>query len=176
MNSTLNLLPPEKRKILYNVYLLYFVKVVAELLLFYSAIVAVFLIWARIVLDENLTQFQAKTTLIETESKGINEQLMKINETLKQVNVANTAYIDLSKKIEELYNIKNTGIILSGIDIEKSTERIIIQGNAVSRQNLLDYQKNLEASGLVKNLNIPISMLTAKENIDFEIQGQINLK
>ncbi|MCX6779338.1 MAG: hypothetical protein NTU97_03850, partial [Candidatus Magasanikbacteria bacterium] len=169
MNSTLNLLPPEKRKILYNVYLLYFLKVVAELLLLYSALVAFFLIWARVVLDDNLKQFQTKTTLIEAESKGINEQLVKINETLRQANVANSAYIDLSKKLVEIYNYKTTGITLSGLDIEKQTEKFTVQGKALTRQNLLDYQKKLEASGLVKDLNIPISMLTAKENIDFEI-------
>ena len=176
MNSTLNLLPPEKRKILYNVYLLYFLKILAELLLLYSAIVAVFLIWARMVLENNLVEFKTKTNLIETESRTMNEQLLKINEILKQANLANTSYADWSQKLATISSTKMDGITLSGIDIAKTEEKITFQGRAASRQNLLDYQKNLENSGLIKNLVIPISVLTAKENIDFEINGQINLK
>ncbi len=176
MNSALNLLPPEKRKILYNVYLLYFLKIVAELLLLYSAIVAVFLIWARMVLENNLKEFQNKTTLIETESRTANEQIMKINEALRQANAANATHLNWSRKIFDFSNIKRDGIILFGLDISKADNKITIQGKAANRQNLLDYQKNLEGSGLVKNLQIPVSILTAKENIDFEIKGQINLK
>lgn len=176
MNSTLNLLPPEKRKILYNVYLLYFLKIMAELLLLYSAIVAVFLIWARLVLENNLKEFQTKTTLIETESRTINEQLMKINEVLRQANTANNSYTDWTIRLHAISNVPMKGIVLSGLDIAKESGQITLQGKAETRQNLLDYQKNLENSGLVKNLIIPVSVLTAKENIDFEIKGQIDLK
>ena len=69
-----------------------------------------------------------------------------------------------------------SGIILTGLDVEKTATKITLQGRANNRQNLLDYKKNLEESGLVSNLEIPVSVLTAKENIDFEIKGQIDLK
>lgn len=176
MHSSLNLLPKEKIEVLHHIYLLYFFKIVAELILLYSAFVAVFLIWTSLILEDNLKQFQTKTVLLEIEGKDINEQLTKINDTLKQAGMVSAAYVDFTKKIVNLSNLPMSGIILTGLDVEKTATKITLQGRANNRQNLLDYKKNLEKSGLVSNLEIPVSVLTAKENIDFEIKGQIDLK
>ena len=176
MNISLNLLPPEKRKVLYNVHLLFFLKIMAELILLCSAIVAISLIWAGLILKNNLKDFQTRTSYIETENKTINEQMLKINQTFHQANLVYASYVDWSGKLLQLSKINSAGINLTGLDIDSSGEKITLQGKAANRQNLLDYQKNLESSDLVKNLEIPISVLTAKENIDFEIKGQIDLK
>ncbi|KKR48294.1 MAG: hypothetical protein UT86_C0008G0007 [Candidatus Magasanikbacteria bacterium GW2011_GWC2_40_17] len=176
MKTTLNLIPPEKRKILYNIYLLFFFKIIAELLLLYSAIIGSFLIWAKIVLNDNLEKLQQTTFSMEAENKSINNQVMNINQILKKANLANLAYNDWSVYLVKLSNIKNDGISLSGVDLQKKGQTIILQGKALSRQNLLDYQKNLEIAAVVKNPQIPITVLTAKENIDFEIKGEMILK
>lgn len=176
MHSSLNLLPKEKIEILHHIYLLYFFKIVAELILLYSSFVAVFLIWTSLILEDNLKQFQTKTTLLEIEGKDISEQLTKINDTLKRAGMVSSAYVDFTQKITNLSLLPMSGITLSGLDLEKATAKITLQGRADNRQNLLNYKKSLEESGLVNNLEIPVSVLTAKENIDFEIKGQIDLK
>lgn len=176
MKITLNLIPPEKRKILYNIYLLFFFKIIAELLLLYSAIIGSFLLWAKIVLNGNLEKLQQTTLSMETENKSINNQVMKINQVLKKANLANLSYSDWSVYLVKLSNIKSDGIKLSGLNLEKENKTIILQGKALNRQNLLDYQKNLETGEAIKNPQIPITALTSKENIDFEIRGEALLK
>lgn len=48
-------------------------------------------------------------------------------------------------------------------------ERISLQGHTSSRQELLDFIKRLEDSGLFKKINSPISNLLREKNIDFSL-------
>jgi len=176
MKLTINLLPPEKRKTLYNIYILYFIKIITETLLAYAAFLAIFLILAGAFLKNNISSFSSRSVAIEREYSGLNQQIKQINKILLNASIAQSAYFDWTEFLIKLSKIKMDGIYLTGVDIKKETQSITLQGRSKTRRDLLEYKKNLEETELIKDLGIPNTILTTKENIDFNLSGLLNLK
>ncbi|MBI5731762.1 MAG: PilN domain-containing protein [Candidatus Magasanikbacteria bacterium] len=175
MNSLLNLLPPAKIKIVKNLYLLYFSRFLIEILFIYGVMIAIILILAQHLLNSNLQIFEEKTLSIKREYQTINKQIEKINRDLAQINLAQSGRRDWARWLADLAARREEGVFLSALEIQKDN-KILLQGRASSREKLLNYQKKLEESGLLTNAQIPISFLTAKENIDFTLSADLNLK
>jgi len=52
-------------------------------------------------------------------------------------------------------------------------QELNIKGVAQNRDILIDFQNNLEELSYFNDINVPISSLLQKENINFEITGQL---
>ena len=74
-----------------------------------------------------------------------------------------------SQKIIKLGNAIPTDIIINNILIVNQNKEINISGTALSRTALLELKDNFNNLDFINNINIPLSQLTEKENIDFSI-------
>lgn len=59
-------------------------------------------------------------------------------------------------------------------DISTKDFNVFLVGKAKNRDNLLDLKSKLEAEPCFKNINVPISNLVVKEDVDFQIDISIN--
>lgn len=175
MYCQINLLPPNKRKVIFNVYLLYYLRFFTEILLGYSAIIATVFILSYYFLNISLKDFQGKTLSMDKEYTQINQEIAQINKNLKKIDTAQTDIVDWPSYLYQIFSIKSEGVVLSGLDIQKNSRTLLLQGRASTREALLALLKNLETLAFLKKIDLPPSALTAKQNIDFNIRAELSL-
>ncbi|HBV57952.1 MAG TPA: hypothetical protein DEB73_01660 [Candidatus Magasanikbacteria bacterium] len=175
MEILINLMPPEKKKLITHIYLVLYSRFLIEIILLYGLIVAISLVIANQILLSNLGSIQARTTDLEPVYNQINKEIQKANKDLKNIDEAQNNFFAWTPfLIETLKNLPN-GILLNGIDFNKENKNLIIQGMAKTRGDLLLLKENLTKLPWVKKLDLPASTLTAKENINFIINIEMNL-
>lgn len=173
MNCQLNLLPPLKKKVITNIYLILYFKVLIEILLGYSLFIASTLFLVSYLIDQNLENFQAQTASIDKEYQKINIQIIGINQKLNNIEYVQKTQTHWSQKFESLFSVNPWGVTLSGLDWRKTENILAIQGRAKTREDFLKYRKALEGMPFIKKLEVPVSTLTIKENIDFGIRAEL---
>ena len=105
MNCQLNLLPPLKKKVIMNIYLILYFKILFEILLGYSLFVAGTLFLASYMINQNLENFQAQTASIDKEYQKINIQIIGINQKLNNIDYVQRTQTRWSQKFESLFKI-----------------------------------------------------------------------
>lgn len=175
MYCQINLLPPNKRKVIFNVYLLYYLRLFTEILLGYSAIIATVFILSYYFLNISLNDFQGKTLSMDKEYAQINQEITQINKNLKKIDIAQTDIVNWPGYLHQIFSIKSEGVVLSGLDIQKNSQTLLLQGRASTREALLALLKNLETLTFLKEIDLPPSALTAKQDIDFNIKAELSL-
>ncbi len=156
-----------------NIYLILYFKVLIEILLGYSLFIAATLFLASYLINQNLENFKAQTASIDKEYQKINIQIIGINQKLNNIDYVQKTQTQWSRKFEGLFSINPGGITLSGLDWRKTEDILAIQGKAKTREDFLRYQKALEGLLFIKKLDVPVSTLTIKENIDFGIKAEL---
>jgi len=173
MNCHLNLLPPPKKKVIMNIYLILYFKVLFEILLGYSLFIAGTLFLASYMINQNLENFKAQTASIDKEYQKINIQIIGINQKLNNIDYVQMSQTQWSQKFENFFSINPGGVTLFNLDWRKTENILALQGKAKTREDFLKYRQALEALPFVKKLDVPVSILTIKENIDFGIKAQL---
>lgn len=173
MNCQLNLLPPLKKKVIMNIYLILYFKVLIEILLGYSLFIAGTLFLVSYLIDQNLENFQAQTASIDKEYQKINIQIIGINQKLNNIEYVQKTQTHWSQKFESLFSVNPLGVTLFGLNWRKTENILAIQGRARTREDFLKYRKALEGLPFIKKLDVPVSTLTIKENIDFGIRAEL---
>lgn len=156
-----------------NIYLILYFKVLFEILLGYSLFVAATLFLANYLISQNLENFQAQTASIDKEYQKINIRIISINQKLNNIDYVQKNQTQWSQKFESLFSINPWGVALSGMDWRKTENILVIQGKARTREDFLKYSKALEALPFIKKLEVPVSTLTVKENINFGIKAEL---
>ena len=70
-------------------------------------------------------------------------------------------------------NMPPSNIGLTKIDLDIIEKKIHMQGNALTRDDLLTFQSQLEASENFYNVTFPLENLTKAKDISFTLQGQL---
>lgn len=168
MEIVLNLLPPEKKKSIRNLYLILYLRMVIETLLIYSLLMAIPLFASRYYLDNNFKDIQEKTASFSREYTKINQEIKTTNQKLKDIDLVQDKFLAWTPYLINVLKATPTStIFLKKVEFGKENKMIVIQGRAKTREALLDYKTILEKLSFVANLQIPVASLTAKENIDF---------
>lgn len=168
MEITLNLLPPEKKKAIQNLYLILCLKLVIEILLIYSLIIALPLFASRYYLNNNFRDMQEKTASFSQEYAKINQEIKAITQNLKNIDLVQDKFSAWTPYLADVFKATPTStIFLKKVEFNKDSQIVVIQGRAKTREALLEYKTILEKLSFMTNLRIPVSSLTAKENIDF---------
>ena len=175
MEILINLMPPEKKKLITHIYLVLYSRFLIEIILLYGLIVAISLVTANQILLSNLEPIQARTTNLEPVYNQINQKIQKVNKDLKNINEAQNKFSFWTPYLSETLKSMPESIILNGIDFNKENKELIIQGSAKTRADLLALKDNLTKLPWIKKLDLPASTLTAKENINFIINIEMNL-
>lgn len=168
MEITLNLLPPEKKKAIRRLYLILCLRIVVEILLIYSLLIALPLFASRYYLNNNFQGIQEKTASLNQKYTKINREIRAVTQKLKDIDLVQDKFLAWTPYLIDVLKATPTStIFLKKVEFNKDNQIAVIQGRAKTREALLDYKTILEKLPFMANLQIPVSSLTAKENIDF---------
>lgn len=109
---------------------------------------------------------QLKIRELKSESSRIQKEL----EYIKSVSARRS-------KISEIVSplLKETeGVVINELIIQKQ-ENIIINGQAATRKDLLDFEKKLRDIGEIRDISTPLSNIIKETNINFTTQGKLKL-
>lgn len=169
MYLTLNLLPPPKKKIILRMYLILYAKILLEAVFLYSLIVAIVLILANNFLKSNMSAFEEQTANMDKTFKAFNEQTADINSKLKLADFAQKNSILRTSQLSQIFELDYAGIALNGLDLNAAEKSATIQGMAKTRDDLLRYKNALAGLAFLEDVEAPLEVLSAKENIAFTI-------
>jgi len=107
--------------------------------------------------------------LDKPENKELAEDVKTLNSLTIRLDTIQKERLLWSKILFELARQTPDKIRLTSFSADKFSKEIKLQGLADTRQDLLVYAENLEASEFFKDVNIPLSAVTQKENIEFSL-------
>jgi len=77
--------------------------------------------------------------------------------------------------LEHLTQLIPAGITIKGINLSLIDKTIAFSGEATTRDELIILENNLSSDSMFSNFSYPLSNLSEKENIKFDLSGKINL-
>lgn len=102
------------------------------------------------------------------------QELSKYNDDFKKINESSGSLIRIqnghlrwSNVFDQLGQGIPGGIMIEGFSNKNYTVYLI--GKALSRDKLLEFKANLGANSCFENVNVPLSNLVVKDNVDFQI-------
>jgi hypothetical protein len=172
---TLNIIPQELKK---NIRLLEIYLSLKRLSMIIFLIIFVFIgvyygfyFYLRFHLDEVLSESE---TLSE-DTGEYTKKLAEINSRLdfsESLQKENVKWVDF---LQDFSTHVNKGITLDSLNASKNAGTLQISGKAKSRDNLLDFEKNLKSLPYLSEINIPLQTLLEKEDIKFSILIKLNV-
>lgn len=172
---TLNLIPPLQKKELRLLRVFIVIKNVIIYLLLYVTVAAIILLCAKLILQNNFNQVVADYNLNNRTGQLLGQEIKQFNQKLINIQTIQADYTAWSEFLISVNELLPNDVVLYNITLDKQTKEIQISGRAKTRQALLDYQQKLNASAYLEKVEIPLSTLLEKENIDFTIISKFNL-
>ncbi|MDO8626091.1 MAG: PilN domain-containing protein [Candidatus Magasanikbacteria bacterium] len=169
----LNLLSPAKKIRLKSLIRDIFIVEILEMITFTVALLGISQILGWLILTGFTTDLAISTTAINSDYTRNNQAITRVNAMIKSLKNASDDFVPLTPYVLELAENLPTGVYLNGVSINRYDRTVRISGIAKTREKLLSYQNVLEKISWVKNLSIPPSQLLQKDNVGFEIKGQL---
>lgn len=136
-------------------------------------ITSIFLMAAKIILQNEFNRIVNETTLVTKNNQSYTPKVKEINSKINNAFQVQNNYIDWSNLLAEISLIMPSDVTLSYVKAEKNNSNIVIRGVADSRDGLLQFKKSLEESKYFTAIEFPIKNILEKENINFTINAQI---
>lgn len=168
-----NFLSPEKRHYLQHMVRFQFTKTVLEIFLISLCIIGIVLLGGQWLLQDYFNNLTGQIVSISNQYSGTNLEIKKINQILNKNEKIQKEYVLWTPKLAELANNIPEKITLTSLNINNQNKQITLNGNSPTRDELLIMQKQISTLPWIKNMDIPLSQLTAKENINFSLTAQI---
>jgi len=171
----LNLIPPKQKQEIKLRQFYIIIKNLTYVFLLFTIFIAVILMSAKAILQNNFNRIVADSTLVTRYGPIFNNEIDEFNKQLTVVSDIQANYISWSGFINELilHMPENTFIYSLGID--KINQQLTISGLSRTRDDLLKFKESLENFDLISGVDIPLESLLNKENINFEIKTTIDL-
>lgn len=167
--TRLNIISEEKKEYLQKMFYFQFIKGVLEQMLFVVAVCAMFLVGGQRILETHFENLVSQLTNNTNQYSHKNIEIKEINNTLREAEKIQAEHRYWSPLLPEFFNAIPPGISLTTVIFDPNNNRYTIVGKANTRDSLLSLQKSLEETPVVVSLDIPLSRLTERENIDFSI-------
>lgn len=178
MIITLNLLSKERQQLLRRSRLTRALATSALLLfLMEVAIMAILQTGNAILATEAKRRTDESAQLTSTLERAQGETrsgLTLTDEELQTIRKAQTSFIPWSDVLIQLFSVNPDGIRLQTLSIDADRNGLTLKGVADRRESLIRYRDSLLAFPLITNLDAPISSLTQRERIPFELTGIFN--
>lgn len=173
MPLKLNLLPPAKRNGFLNLAKYLFIREMLELAIFTLAILSIMYLFAWWVVTQAMTDVVTSSLLVNKEPPPVNKEVRELNRLTKAIIASGQDFYPLTPKLMEIVSTLPPTVKLIGVNIDRTNSSVTISGTAATRDALLEYQKVIEDIAWIKGITAPTSQLFQKENINFEIHGQL---
>ncbi len=177
MEIKLNLIPPgKKEEISRNKRVKMAIKAEVALTIIVVVFFAV-LVSFKYILNISLSSEAALNVEIETADqfekiKGYDNQFKQANEKIKQIASIDQTQLHWSNVFEKI-----SGLIPDGIEIKSLTTNnysINITGLSDTRDNLIEFKSKLVNDRCFSNIDLPLSNLVEKNDVEFGITLNIN--
>ena len=168
----INLLPTRKKENLQKLIRFIFFKEILEVVLLVAAFLAMTMLWGWILLQEQFNYLSQSALLVNKEFSRYNQEVRKINFTIKALNASSQKFSPLTPRLKELIDTTPSDIKISSLNINREVGTFQISGTAQTRDSLLNFQNILKNYDWLDNLETPTSQLFQKDNINFEIKGK----
>lgn len=168
MIITLNLIPPQQKKELKLLQTYHYLKNLIFLALIGTILIAVILLIAKIILQNNFNKTINQTYLAVGLAKFSNLEIKKFNQDLKELKEIQKQYFPWLNFFLSLSKIVPEEITLQKLNLDDKAT-VQIKGVAKTRSDLLKFKDNLEKSNLFDKFTIPLEFLLKKENVEFDL-------
>lgn len=173
ININLNLLPGAKKGRLDNIINISLIKGLMEMFLVVIAIVSAILVWSWLFLENDFANLTKSALNINRSYNSYNQETKNINSLLSNFNVVTKNFSPLTPRLRDLINSLPPDIKLYSLQLDAAQQTLAINGMAMSRSSLINYQENLGTISWLTDIQTPVSQLFQKENIDFEFKAKI---
>jgi hypothetical protein len=176
MEINLNLIPPYKKDAITRGKRLRMVVRIELAIIFFMLMLFAYLYGIIHLLDYNLNAVSGNAGASGEKSKY--EEIARYDSKFKDIN-AKTIQIEKIKKDQFYWSglfVNLSQSILSGISIENVATKeyaVFLVGKADSRDNLIAFKEKLGKNSCFSNVNLPLSDLVSKGNIDFQMDLEI---
>lgn len=175
---TINLLPKKEIKRLRLLKLHSFLFRQILLLSGFAVLVVFLFLGSDLLLRRNLeiinTQLQNKMQEGDASSfLELKNKIDQFNQNLEQSARLEKNHIRLSPSLIELTRLTSPELSLTSLKVHLKEGYTELSGIAKTRDKLLEFQDNLEKSDFFEAVESPLSNLTSKENIEFQLKFKI---
>jgi hypothetical protein len=139
------------------------------ILIIITIFIAVVILTAKVILQNNFNKVTAETTLITKNSQSFDERARKINSRLFILDDIQNDFVPWSMFMEDIARDIPSGIKLTLFEIEKENSLVKFRGKAETRDILITLKESLEKKQYLNKINFPVSSLLEKENINFSL-------
>ena len=143
-------------------------------LMLYTIIVATIILIAKLMMQLEFQNFVDETTLVTRENKQVLYDIDKLNDLVRAGNDIQKQEVDWANFILKLSSSVPEGVRLTDVTLSNNAKSSIL-GVADSRETLLTLKQNLENVPEFKSLELPISDLLKRENIQFSLSFTLKL-
>jgi len=169
----LNLLSSDKINYLKKLVRIKFIKDIIEIVLACVCILGIALIGGQTILQDHFNSLASQIVSINKQYSDSNHEIKTINSLLVRTEKLQKEYKKISPKIAELANITPEPIRISDLNIDLAKRKVAISGTAPRREDLLNFEVALKNLDWIETVDIPLSQLTDKENLNFSISAMI---
>jgi Tfp pilus assembly protein PilN len=172
---TLNLVEPSLKKSAVTEKLLSLIKGVVFFLAIISTLIGLVIFIAHQLLAKNYAELKQQAAAVSVQNQSFNQNVAIVNNKLRAVDSLQKDFIRWSEILSALNATVPSGVEFSNLSLNKKDSYLEISGFASRRDDFLSFQQNLEQSGLVTNLNSPLTNLLNQKNITFAVSAKLNL-
>lgn len=169
----LNLLAPEKQKRLRHIVYVQFAKNSLEVVVFVISLSGIILLGAQSVLQGYFNDIADSLTSVNQKQEEKNHGIKDVNRLLAKTANIQSLYTVWTPIIADISSAIPPRIVLSGLQLDMTKRLFVFTGNAASRDDLLDLQKNLKRLPFIESAIVPLSQLTEKANVSFSITATV---
>ncbi len=182
-DERINLLPPERRRVLFREYLLRLAVVATALFTILVVVAGALLIPTYVFLSGSAESKKTRLASIESSLSSIDEESLSARLTALSQNAMTLIELadapSASKMIRDILSIPRPGISVTGFSYspknEKTPATLLVSGNALTRDALRGYQLAVQDSSLVRSATLPVSVYAKDANLPFTISVTLAL-
>ncbi len=174
--TRLNIAPKHKKAYLAKILYVQFLKFSIEILLIFVAIFGMALLGAQSILQNYFFEATASTAIISP-SHTIKQKCncKEINDTLANLEQIQDGYMPWTNFMQKFSDKITPNISLSLIDIKKNDQKLILSGQAKTREDLLRLKNSLEELDYIDTIQVPLEQLTKPEEVPFVFNIPISI-
>lgn len=171
--TSLNLLPPEKKKICSKHLIVSYVYFIISWALIAFCIFSILLLFVKLIIQNRFNATIEQSAFLTTEYGELNNQIFAVNKKIDFLDKLQNDFVIWSPNLEKLFNSTPIGIELSSININYTSKDIKISGYAQTRDALLQFKENLKNSDVLKSVDLALKDLLKSTNIQFTINAKL---
>lgn len=171
----LNLIPPVYKEHLRLQRAFSLVKKFLGIVILYTIFLAIVMLVARLILENNFQRIVSETTLVTKENRKIEQQIVKMNKQIGAAKSIQKSTIPWADFMIAFGGLVPDKVVINSLKFESAAgNRSTINGHADTREALLAFEKRLKETPYFEKVDLPFKNKQEKSDIYFTITVTIN--